>query len=1485
MIYLFNNNEEMIRIIPNSAIKRLYQTQNLTDENYISDRLDVEIQALNDEELSELEYMAIDDIENPQRFHYYFIVKETTEHQMTSLTGVQSGIEELRKTPVYDMRPTNLSPKLIADRLLEGTNWQAGYTTDDVGTISTNFYYTDVFSALKKMCMAFGIEMQFFVEITTNRIGARYIEFRKRTGKSVGKRVVYGHNALKIVKEVEKTNTITALIGRGKGVQVSETDAGNVGYGRKIGIENVEWNTSSGAPVDKPLGQEFVEIPELTLQYGIKNSNGTVRPKIGFVEFQDEENETRLIDRTYDALLELSRPQVLLETSSVYLPDTGIGDTINVVRHDRDLRYQTRVFEITWDRLANKAVDMKLGDRLGESENKRISRISNQVSGNISTELGPTIDELVDRLTTADGKNTNWYTDYDPMENPDTMGLVRVNDNWWQPDSEYEGEFILKQWNGEMWVEILRTSGNQELVRRFEEIEQQAQDLADDIEASDQKADEAKEAAGLAKSASESAEAIAQQAQTEAESAKSNSDEALGKAILAGSDAETAKQDASTAKQNASDALGQAGEAIIKANDAIGKANQIPQDIQNEIESKGLVSGSWVESHVNDVTGEISYALAEVSGSIPTVILGVVWDKSENPILTRTDYVEEYASLTDYLLKTNEIDYSIEGLSGHISRVETNKLDSTEFTSFKTNDYEITVDGFRSSIEHLNGAVPYFTVGIEWDKESNPLAIRTGYAQDSVDALEYERFTADYAIDKDGITSELSALQSGKLDGADFTSFKTGEYTQTVNGLTGRLSNVETTKLDESEFTDFRSNEYEVTVDGFAASLERVEGQIPAVTMGVTWNKQSDPIMVRTGHTEDLANLEEFEIHKADYSQTISGINTSLSSKVNTSDFNSFKTNDYQATVSGIQGSISSLETTKLDGATYSNFLNNQFKATAERAENTYTKVQTDGLLDNYVQTAKYEMDASGFRANLQEVDGKIPGYVMGVSWDKKESPTLYRTADTGGVGDYEFTALLADYEFTKERWSATLTKVENNEYNTVTEFNKLKNSYDSMEQIIGTTNDSVARAVMTSNLWETEVSKVIDDELEQEYKTVTSKVNVVNGVEGINNGEGTGEGRYFYFNNSDGVVEGTLSRNATYTLEFSTQSFDNKGNTITLQVKPYGATEWEPIVTGQMTAGKQISTFTFENNVFASSVSDYRLVISNVNGENVPYIWGFRLYKEVEVEVPIEGTNTGAISSKFTQLYNMINLSVLGKEGALSRIAIGEDGIQIDGKLLHITAKTFIDEAVIKSAMIDTLDANKITTGELNASLIRVVNLDASSITGNEANFIRALFSGTISTLQITGSGVNILDNSGRSSTYLDSSGIEFSRSGVKLGKLEYVTNESNSGDLNNMHGFSMRPNRNSYFGVSYFPSTSATSSIRRFAVSGRTGNVYISGLIKPSEQQIYGIDITWGTIANSGTNVRIMNHNRTGGIQINNGDLSYLSTGGWRSLNDRIT
>lgn len=76
-----------------------------------------------------------------------------------------------------------------------------------------------------------------------------------------------------------------------------------------------------------------------------------------------------------------------------------------------------------------------------------------------------------------------------------------------------------------------------------------------------------------------------------------------------------------------------------------------------------------------------------------------------------------------------------------------------------------------------------------------------------------------------------------------------------------------------------------------------------------------------------------------------------------------------------------------------------------------------------------------------------------------------------------------------------------------------------------------------------------------------------------------------------------------------------------------------------------------------------------------------------------------------------------------LSQLNLNKDGsVKIDGKLVRITGQTVIDNGVIKSAMIDSLDADKITAGILDASKARLVNVDASSITSGSlsANFVR---------------------------------------------------------------------------------------------------------------------------------------------------------------------
>ena len=76
-----------------------------------------------------------------------------------------------------------------------------------------------------------------------------------------------------------------------------------------------------------------------------------------------------------------------------------------------------------------------------------------------------------------------------------------------------------------------------------------------------------------------------------------------------------------------------------------------------------------------------------------------------------------------------------------------------------------------------------------------------------------------------------------------------------------------------------------------------------------------------------------------------------------------------------------------------------------------------------------------------------------------------------------------------------------------------------------------------------------------------------------------------------------------------------------------------------------------------------------------------------------------------------------------LNQLNLNKDGsVRIDGKLVQITGQTYIENGVIKDAMISNLNAGKITAGTLDASKVNVINLNASNIVSGtlSANLIK---------------------------------------------------------------------------------------------------------------------------------------------------------------------
>nr|DAN55307.1 MAG TPA: minor structural protein [Caudoviricetes sp.] len=678
MIYLFDKNENLIKLVKKDAIKSALQKFTLTTEKYVSDRLTVEMKDLTAQELEQVEYMAIQSIDDAHKFHFFYIAQKFSE-KLTTLIGVQSGIEELRKSVVLDKRPKNTFARPVINELLAGTNWQARFVSE-TSQRSTNFYYISTFEALKKVCQVWNLEMQFFVEMNGNKIGARYIDFKQKIGEATGKRVVYGHNALQILQEVERTNLFTALIGRGKGEEVSapSDEGGHAGYGRRVTFEDVVWEKAKGAPVDKPKGQKYVELPEMTKRYGIKNADGTMRAKVGFAVFEEEEDANVLIRRTYEQLVNASRPQLTLKTSTVYLKGVNIGDTIRVVRHDKKLDYDTRIFEITFNRLNNESSDIKLGDRISESNEAKIQNIASQKADElISNNFNSLLKNLPDFLPTPNGLNRNWYGANDPTKAH--AGKVGINDIWFKPNPEHEGQTIMLRWTGEVWEEVIRSNTDQEIIdeisKRFENLNLSGVDEA-----------------------------------------KAKAEEALKKA---GTSADLVKEVeglANTTRQSLDDFKNQAQNSFITESQLLYTQNELKRSVREETESqvtavretisRDYVSKSTFTENVEGtnqrfeaITRDNEAKFAEYKQGIDGRIADITSQVAGKVNNVDFQHVKETAQLYERILGSSESD-----ISRNASRlVMSSEIFQTEVGKYVTDDNNLIVDSLTMNKHTLVG--------------------------------------------------------------------------------------------------------------------------------------------------------------------------------------------------------------------------------------------------------------------------------------------------------------------------------------------------------------------------------------------------------------------------------------------------------------------------------------------------------------------------------------------------------------------------------------------------------------------------------------------------------------------------------------------------------------------------------------------------------------------------------------------------------------
>ncbi|OCX46853.1 hypothetical protein BFD03_08515 [Limosilactobacillus reuteri] len=421
----------------------------LKDNDFIEAEMTEEINAANqinfsmplkDRIADNIYYVAIPTPRSKQKYLLFKLLSERVQNDRIEYQGIEEAYDELKQYGyIKDIRPNDRTAEEMLKMVLEPTRWTLG-NVPETNHQSTNFYYITYLEALQKIVGLFNIELTFEVTIDSksNKITRRQVNVYTEQGQRTGKRFEYGSNLLTVQQEQDSQELITALVGRGKGEQVSEGhDDTPDGYGRRITFADVVWTKKDGHPVDKPAGQEYLVDPEATALYGFSDGN----PRIGLTVFEDIEDPVELINATWRALQSLKRPKVSFKADVTDVGQLGLGDTVAIIRHDLNIEYFTRVYKVKHNLLNENDNQIELGDDFSShsitSSLIKVDEIANEAR-----------ETAGHAAIAANGKNNNYYSSVQP--------LAPVEGDIWYKDLG-NGETDMYQYHNGGWVFIQST--------------------------------------------------------------------------------------------------------------------------------------------------------------------------------------------------------------------------------------------------------------------------------------------------------------------------------------------------------------------------------------------------------------------------------------------------------------------------------------------------------------------------------------------------------------------------------------------------------------------------------------------------------------------------------------------------------------------------------------------------------------------------------------------------------------------------------------------------------------------------------------------------------------------------------------------------------------------------------------------------------------------------------------------------------------------
>src|SRR5699024_2616786 len=347
----------------------------------------------------------------------YIISEVTDEDDGTSVRTIEaelSSVELLDEVLLEDVPNTMRYPEDALYRILRGTRWEVGLV--DNGVYSQAFResveYLSVLEAIDVLSSIYSCEVQFSYEVGDKDVTIRKVNLYVKQGRNLGKRFEIGKDVESISRTVDTSGIKTAIIPYTPIITEEESEF----EGERITLQDVKWSVANGDPVDKPLGQAYLEHPDAKQAYGRLDADGKRRNRYISMEL-DVESGSELIRMAWVQLGRYVRPKVTYDARVVDLwalsGDDGLehervalGDEVVIIDDyfAKPIEAQSRVVELTRDLLDPTNNEITLGDsktyfKAKENED-RVDEISRQIDAGLRN--------VIAQLRSADGKTSNF---------------------------------------------------------------------------------------------------------------------------------------------------------------------------------------------------------------------------------------------------------------------------------------------------------------------------------------------------------------------------------------------------------------------------------------------------------------------------------------------------------------------------------------------------------------------------------------------------------------------------------------------------------------------------------------------------------------------------------------------------------------------------------------------------------------------------------------------------------------------------------------------------------------------------------------------------------------------------------------------------------------------------------------------------------------------------------------------------------------------